>query len=90
MFIFYRIDDKIDFKDIGPQLVITTVLNLVAVISYGLLGEVFTGEFIWQGFKSLILGSLLTGLLMPVVYLAVVKYLTFGPLKKIHENKTVF
>lgn len=90
MFIFYKIDDKIDFKEVGPQLVITTFLNLIAVILYGLFGKIFTGSFLWHGFRSLLVGSLITGLLLPVVYLAVTKYLMFGPAKKTNGTKTIF
>jgi cell shape-determining protein MreD len=90
MFLFYKIDDKIDFKDIGPQIIITVSLNVSVVILYGLLGKIFTGEFVWQGLRSLIVGSFITGLLLPVMYLIIIKYLTFGRLKKIHENKAIF
>ncbi|MDR0953323.1 MAG: hypothetical protein LBM71_03955 [Elusimicrobiota bacterium] len=91
MIIFYQIDDKIDFKDIGPQFVITLFLNMACVILYGLFGKIFTGEFIWQGFKSLLLGSFLTGVLLPLVYLLVLRYLAFAPFVKINEkNKTIF
>ena len=90
IFIFYRVADKIDFKDTGPQIIITTFLNMSSVILYGLLGKIFTGSFLWQGLNSLLLGSFITGLLLPVMYLAVTKYLTFGPVKKIHENKAIF
>lgn len=90
MFIFYRIDDKIDFKDMGPQIVITTALNLLCVILYGLSGIVFTGGFLWQGLKSFIAGSVLTGLFMPFIYLFVTKYLVFKVFKDNNENKTLF
>ncbi len=85
LFLFYRIDDKIDFKDIGPQFVITVCLNIFCVLTYGVLGFIFSGVFIWQGFKSLIFGSLLSGLLLPAAYLLVTKYFAVGKLT--NENK---
>jgi rod shape-determining protein MreD len=90
MFVFYRINDKIDFRDTSPQIIITAFLNMLCVIFYGLIGKIFTGDFLWQGLNSLLLGSFITGLLLPVIYLAVTRYLTFGALKNIYENKAVF
>jgi len=94
MFIFNIIHDKIDFKDIGPQLFVTSALNIVCIILYGILGSIFTGHFIWQGFKSLIFGSAFTGLLMPVLYSLTVRYLTFKSLRGgergDNENKAIF
>ncbi len=90
MFIFYRIDDKIDFRDMGPQIVITAALNLLCVVLYGISGVIFTGGFLWQGLKSFIIGSLLTGLFMPFLYVFVTKYLLFKVFKENNENKTLF
>jgi rod shape-determining protein MreD len=87
LFIFYKIEDKIDFKDIGPQIIITAGLNAVCALLYGLLGKIFTGVFIWQGPGSLIAGCALTGLLLPAAYLIVGRYLLFG---KKNENKKLF
>lgn len=90
MFIFYHIDDKIDFKDIGPQVVITAALNVLCVLLYGVCGLIFTGNFLWQGLKSFAAGSALTGLFMPFIYIFVTKYLIFNVLKKNNENKNLF
>ena len=90
MFVFYRIDDKIDFKDIGPQVVITAALNVLCVLLYGFCGLIFTGSFLWQGLKSFAAGSALTGLFMPFIYIFVTKYLIFNILKKNNENKNLF
>ena len=90
MFIFYRIDDKIDFKDIGPQVVITAALNVLCVLLYGLCCLIFMGSFLWQGLKSFAAGSALTGLFMPFIYIFVTKYLIFNVLKKNNENKNLF
>lgn len=90
MFIYYIIHDKIDFKDIGPQVVVASVLNVLCVILYGILGSIFTEHFIWQGFKSLILGSVTTGFLMPPLYFLTVRYLSFKPLRGDNENKAIF
>lgn len=90
MFIFYRIRDKIDFKDTGPQVVITAGLNFLCVILYGLCSLLFTGQFLWQGLKSFIAGSLLTGLFMPFIYMFTTKYLIFNVLKNNNESKKIF
>ena len=90
LFIFYIIDDKIDFRDSGPQVVITTVLNMLLLVFYGLIGKFFIGEFVWQGFTNFLLGSALTGLLLPLIYFVVNKYLSWGPLKKTNEAKRFF
>lgn len=90
LFIFYRIEDTIDFKEAGPQIVITAALNFAAVLFYVFMGKIFTGDFLWQGALSLIAGSVITGLLLPVLYAVVAKYLIFGTVKKNNESKTVF
>lgn len=90
LFIFYIIDDKIDFRDSGPQVVITTLLNMLLLIFYGLIGRIFTGEFIWQGFINFLLGSILTGLLLPLIYFLINRYLSWGPLKNNNEAKKLF
>lgn len=87
LFIFYIIDDKIDFGDSGPQIVITAVLNMILLVFYGLIGKVFIDEFIWQGFYNFILGSCLTGLLLPLIYFVINRYLSWGPLRKTNEAK---
>ena len=90
MFVFYRIDDKIDFKDIGPQDVITAAHNVHCVLLYGFCGLIFTGSFLRQGLKSFAAGSALTGLFMPFIYIFVTKYLIFNILKNNNENKNLF
>lgn len=90
LFIFYIIDDKIDFRDSTPQMVITTFLNMLLLVFYGLIGRVFTGEFVWQGFINFLLGSALTGLLLPLIYFVINKYLSWGPLKDTNEAKRFF
>lgn len=89
IFWFYKIEDKIDFKEAAPQIVVAMALNLALVLIYGLLGSIFAGSFLWQGFKSLVLGSLITGLLVPVIYVIVVKYLIFESVKRPHESKSI-
>ena len=90
MFTFYHVEHKIDFKEPGPQLIITAGLNMYTVLLYGLLGKIFTGAFLWHGFASFVAGSLITGLLAPVLYVFVNKYLIFGGAKKNNESATVF
>lgn len=90
LFVFYIIDDKIDFRDSGPQIIITTLLNMLLLILYGLIGKFFAGEFIWQGFINFLLGSALTGLCLPVIYLLINRYLSWGPLKNNNEAKRFF
>ena len=74
LFIFYKIDDKIDFREPGPQLVITALLNIASVLFYGILARVFTGAFVWQGITSLLAGSLVTALILPLLYLFITRY----------------
>lgn len=77
IYIFYTLDDKIDFKDIGPQLAVPFGLNILSVVLYGLASKIFTGEFIWNGFYSLVLGSLITALLLPALYQLTVRLFLF-------------
>jgi rod shape-determining protein MreD len=90
IFIFYRIENKIDFNEAAPQFVITALLNIISVLLYGLLGQFFAGVFLWQGFRGLLAGSFITALLLPVLYVVVTKHLDFGRFRKINENKAVF
>ncbi len=87
VYIFYTLDDKIDFKDIGPQLAIPFGLNIMTVLLYGLVSKIFTGEFIWQGFYSLVLGSVITALLLPVLYQLTVRLFLFD-FSKSGDGKT--
>lgn len=89
-FIYYNLEDKIDFHDITPQIVLAAGLNFISVILYGVLGSVFAGEFLWQGFRSLFLGSLITGALMPLIYIVAVKYFIFDFSQKPNESKAIF
>jgi rod shape-determining protein MreD len=77
LFVFYKISNKIDFNNIGPQIVVTTVLNMMMVLLYGLLAQIFTGIFLWQGIISFCLGAMLSGLLLPVLYFIAKKYFVF-------------
>ncbi|MCR5504248.1 MAG: rod shape-determining protein MreD [Elusimicrobiaceae bacterium] len=86
MMLFYRIRDKIDFKAAVPQMVITTLLNFVLVMLFGLLTKIFSNTFVWQGWKNLFLGSLILGLLMPLLYLLTERFFVFNILKKADEN----
>lgn len=90
LFVFYIIDDKIDFRDSIPQIVITTILNMLLLIFYGLISKFFIGEFIWQGMTNFVLGSVLTGLFLPLIYLVINKYLSWGSLKNTNEAKRFF
>ncbi len=86
MVFFYQVRDKIDFKECIPQMVITGMLNVLFIFIFGLLSKIFTGIFIWQGWKDLILGSIVLGLIMPIFYNITVKFLIFDVLKKVNEN----
>lgn len=90
LFVFYIIDDKIDFRDSAPQIVITTILNMLLLVFYGLISKFFIGEFIWQGFVNFIVSSVLTGLLLPAIYFVINRYLSWGSLKNINEAKRFF
>lgn len=90
LFIFYIIDDKIDFKEFLPQVIITTVLNMLLLVFYGIISKFFIGEFICQSLFSFIIGSLLTGLLLPLIYFVINKYLSWGSLKDTNEAERFF
>ncbi len=90
LFIFYMIDDKIDFKEVLPQAIITTILNMLLLVFYGIISKFFIGEFICQNLLSFIVGSILTGLLLPVIYFVINKYLSWGSLKETNEAERFF
>ena len=83
---FYKIKDKIDFKEAIPQMVITTLLNFSLILIFGLLTKIFSNSFVWQGWKNLLLGSLLLGFLMPLLYLLTERFFIFDVLKQADEN----
>ena len=86
MVLFYNVRDKIDFKECIPQMVITGMLNILFILVFGLLSKIFTGVFVWQGWKDLIFGSIILGLIMPIFYNITAKFLVFGVLKNADEN----
>ena len=86
MVLFYNVRDKIDFKECIPQIVITGMLNVLFVFIFGLLSKIFTGIFIWQGWKDLIFGSIVLGLIMPIFYNITARFLIFDALKRADEN----
>ena len=86
MILFYQVRDKIDFKECIPQMVITGMLNVLFIFIFGLLSKVFTGVFVWQGWKDLLFGSIVLGLVMPLFYNITAKFLIFDALKKVDEN----
>ena len=86
MVLFYQVRDKIDFKEAVPQMVITGMLNVLFIFIFGLLSKVFTGIFVWQGWKDLIFGSIVLGLIMPLFYNITDKFLIFDSLKRADEN----
>ncbi len=86
MILFYRIKDNFEFKENIPQMAITSVLNFFLILVFGLISKIFTGIFFWQGWKDLILGSIILGLIMPLFYAIVNKFLAFDTLKKVNEN----
>ena len=86
MVLFYHVRDKIDFKECVPQMIITGMLNVLFIFIFGVLSKVFTGVFLWQGWKDLIFGSIVLGLIMPLFYNIIAKFLIFDVLKKADEN----
>ncbi|MBO7605839.1 MAG: rod shape-determining protein MreD [Elusimicrobiaceae bacterium] len=86
MVLFYQVRDKIDFKESIPQMIITGMLNVLFIFIFGFLSKVFTGIFVWQGWRDLIFGSVVLGLIMPIFYNVTVKFLIFDALKKANEN----
>ncbi|MDR1124348.1 MAG: hypothetical protein LBL61_07235 [Elusimicrobiota bacterium] len=89
VFAFHKIENKIDFNGVGPQVVLTCVINMAATLVYGVFGKIFTGVFLWQGLKSFVLGSIITGLLMPVMYLFTVKYFMRSAGGRGNENRSI-
>lgn len=86
MILFYHIKENIDFKELIPQMVITAMLNFLLIIVFGILSKIFTGVFIWQGWKDLFLGSVILGIIMPLLYNLIFKFLFFNVLNKANEN----
>ncbi len=86
MILFYHIKENIDFKEMIPQMVITAMLNFLLIIIFGILSKIFTGVFIWQGWKDLFLGSIILGLIMPLLYNLIFKFLFFNVLNKANES----
>ncbi len=86
MILFYHIKENIDFKEMIPQMVITAMLNFLLIIIFGILSKIFTGIFIWQGWKDLFLGSIVLGLIMPLLYNLIFKFLFFNVLNRANES----
>jgi rod shape-determining protein MreD len=82
IFAFSKISEKIDFKEIGPQIVISAFLNMALLLLYGFIGKIFTGTFLWQGTKSFFVGSIIGGIFLPVLYSVARKYFILSGLKK--------
>ena len=86
MMLFYHIKENIDFKEIIPQMIITAMLNFLLIIIFGLISKIFMGVFIWQGWKDLFFGSVILGIIMPILYNLVFKFLFFNVLNKANER----
>ena len=86
MMLFYRVEDKIDFTDIIPQMILTGIFNVLLVFIFAILSKIFTGVFVWPGWTELVFGSLILGVLMPFLYHMTDKFLVFNILKKANED----
>ena len=86
MMLFYRVEDKIDFTDIIPQMILTGLFNILLIFIFAILSKIFTGVFVWQGFADLILGSVILGILMPLLFYITDRFFIFNVLKKANED----
>ena len=86
MMLFYRVEDKIDFTDVIPQMILTGIFNVLLVFIFAVISKIFTGVFVWQGWGNLIFGSLILGLVMPFLFYLTDRFFVFNILKKANEN----
>lgn len=86
MMLFYRVEDKIDFTDIVPQMILTGLFNVLYIFIFAVLSKIFTGVFVWQGWADLVLGSVILGILMPLLFYITDKFFVFNILKKANED----
>lgn len=86
MMLFYRVEDKIDFTDIIPQMILTGIFNVLLVFTFAILSKIFTGVFVWQGWLDLIFGSVALGVLMPFLFYITDRFFIFNILKNANED----
>ncbi len=86
MMLFYRVEDKIDFTDIIPQMILTAIFNIFQIFVFACISKVFTGIFVWQGWVDLLFGSVILGILMPLLFYITDKFFVFNILKKSNED----
>ena len=86
MMLFYRVEDKIDFTDIIPQMILTSIFNIFQIFVFACISKVFTGIFVWQGWVDLLFGSVILGILMPLLFYITDKFFVFNILKKSNED----
>lgn len=80
--IVYALSDRFDFESIFPQMVTVFGLSILSVLLNALLLSIFAATAMWQGFWSLLAGSVVNALLAPIVFLLVRKCLSKGFISK--------
>ena len=86
VFLFYNLKNKIDFKTISSQIIITASLTIVEILLFGFIFKIGTGTFFWLGFKNIFWGTWLCSILMPAIYRFIERFLIFNVLKKLDEK----
>ena len=64
----YMLSERFDFESIFPQMVTVFGLSVFAVLFNALLLSLFTSSAVWQGFWSLLAGSVVNALMAPAVF----------------------
>lgn len=78
----YMLSERFDFESIFPQMVTVFCLSVFAVLFNTLLISVFTSSSMWQGFISLLGGSVINALMAPVVFFVLRVMLSKGFISK--------
>ncbi len=78
----YLISERFDFESILPQMVTVFCLSVFAVVFNALLLRIFTSSAMWQGFWSLLAGSMINALMAPVLFIVLRLMLSKGFISK--------
>lgn len=78
----YMISERFDFESILPQMVTVFCLSVFAVLFNALLLRIFTASAMWQGFWSLLAGSVVNALMAPAVFWVLRRMLSKGFISK--------
>ena len=64
----YMLSERFDFESILPQMVSVFCLSVFAILFNALLLMLFSASAVWQGFWSLLAGSVINAVMAPVVF----------------------